>query len=147
LTIQQRQQLRGSTRLRSIAHVRRQACAALTAGTRGGGATVASIWRYEQQGQNAQEIARLAGDLCDKISMSLGDLNVVAEKMNGALAAHNEAVKRLLTGRGNALSVGERIRSLGVKTKRPLPAMLVDGMAINSEAEEFDPSECAAAAE
>jgi len=40
--------------------------------------------------QNAQEIARLAGDLCDKISMSLGDLNVVAEKMNGALAAHSD---------------------------------------------------------
>ena len=29
--------------------------------------TVASIWRYEQQGQNAQEIARLAGGLCDKV--------------------------------------------------------------------------------
>ena len=109
--------------------------------------TVASIWRYEQQGQNAQEIARLAGDLCDKISMSLGDLNVVAEKMNGALAAHKEAVKRLSTGRGNALSVGERIRSLGVKTKRPLPAMLVDGMAITSDAEEFEESSCAVAAE
>jgi len=97
--------------------------------------------------QNAQEIARLAGDLCDKISMSLGDLNVVAEKMNGALAAHNEAVKRLSTGRGNALSVGERIRGLGVKTKRPLPAMLVDGLAITSEAEEFEASGIAAAAE
>ncbi|TMJ63435.1 MAG: hypothetical protein E6G83_17005 [Alphaproteobacteria bacterium] len=79
--------------------------------------------------------------------MSLGDLNVVAEKMNGALAAHNEAVKRLSTGRGNALSVGERIRSLGVKTKRPLPAMLVDGMAITSEAEEFEASGIAAVAE
>jgi hypothetical protein len=67
--------------------------------------------------------------------------------MNGALAAHNEAVKRLSTGRGNALSVGERIRSLGVKTKRPLPAMLVDGMVITSEAEEFEASDCAAAAE
>ena len=33
--------------------------------------TVASIWRYELQGQNAQEIARLAGDLCDKVSTSL----------------------------------------------------------------------------
>jgi DNA recombination protein RmuC len=109
--------------------------------------TVASIWRYEQQGQNAQEIARLAGDLCDKISMSVGDLNMVAEKMNGALAAHNEAVKRLSTGRGNALSVGERIRSLGVKTKRSIPAVLVDGMAITSEAEGFDESDCAVAAE
>jgi DNA recombination protein RmuC len=106
--------------------------------------TVASIWRYEQQGQNAQEIARLAGDLCDKVSLSLGDLNTVAEKMNGALAAHNEAVKRLSTGKGNALSVGERIRSLGVKTRRPMPAMLVDGVAITSEAEELAETACAA---
>lgn len=88
--------------------------------------TVASIWRYELQGQNAQEIARLAGELCDKVRLSLADLNVVAEKMADANAAHNEAVKRLSTGRGNLLSVGERIRTLGVKSK-PMPAMLVDG--------------------
>ena len=92
--------------------------------------TVASIWRYELQGQNAQDIARLAGDLCDKVSMSLIDLNGVAEKITGALNAHNEAVKRLSTGKGNAISVGERIRSLGVKTRRPMPPMLVDGVSI-----------------
>jgi hypothetical protein len=46
--------------------------------------------------------------------MSLSDLNGVAEKINGALPAHNDAVKRLSTGKGNALSLGERIRSLGV---------------------------------
>jgi DNA recombination protein RmuC len=106
--------------------------------------TVASIWRYEQQGQNAQEIARLAGELCDKVSLSLGDLNTVAEKMNLALAAHNEAVKRLSTGKGNALSVGERIRGLGVKTRRSMPAMLVDGAAIRSELEEPVKAACAA---
>ena len=107
--------------------------------------TVASIWRYELQAQNAQDIARLAGELCDKVSMSLSDLNGVAEKINGALAAHNDAVKRLSTGKGNALSLGERIRGLGVKTKRPMPAMLVDGVAITSGAEEF--AEAAYAAE
>jgi DNA recombination protein RmuC len=99
--------------------------------------TVASIWRYELQGKNAQEIARLAGELCDKVSMSLGDLNGVAEKIAGALNAHGEAVKRLTTGRGNALSVGERIRALGVKTKRPMPAMLIDGGAITTAGEEL----------
>src|SRR5208283_3268242 len=98
--------------------------------------TVASIWRYELQRQNAQEIARLAGDLCDKVSMSLCDLNGVAEKIAAALSAHNEAVKRLSTGRGNALSVGERIRSLGVKTKRPMPAMLIDEGMIAPAAED-----------
>ena len=99
--------------------------------------TVASIWRYELQGQNAQEIARLAGELCDKVSMSLGDLNGVAEKITAALGAHNEAVKRLSSGRGNPLSIGARIRSLGVKPKRPMPAMLADGGMIAATAEEF----------
>jgi len=99
--------------------------------------TVASIWRYELQGQNAQEIARLAGDLCDKVSTSLVDLNGVSEKITAALNAHNEAVKRLSTGRGNALSVGERIRGLGVKTKRPMPAMLIDGGAVTAATEKF----------
>jgi len=100
--------------------------------------TVASIWRYEMQGQNAQDIARLAGDLCDKVSASLTDLNNVAEKITGALNAHNEAVKRLSTGKGNVLSVGERIRSLGVKTKRPMPPMLVDGVSITAPTEDSE---------
>jgi DNA recombination protein RmuC len=92
--------------------------------------TVSSIWRYQLQGQNAQEIGRLAGDLCDKVTMSLLDLNGVAEKLTGALNAHNEAVKRLSTGKGNALFIGERIRSLGVKTKRPMPSMVIDSLLI-----------------
>jgi DNA recombination protein RmuC len=99
--------------------------------------TVASIWRYELQGQNAQEIARLAGELCDKVSMSLGDLNGVAEKINAALSAHNGAVKRLSGGRGNVLTIGARMRDLGVKTKRPMPGMLVDGDLISATAQEF----------
>ncbi len=91
--------------------------------------TVDSIWRYERQGQNTQEIARLAGELIDKLSMSVADLMVVGEKLAGAETAHNEALKRLSTGRGNALAIGEHIRQLGVKTKRPMPAMLVEGAA------------------
>ena len=92
--------------------------------------TVASIWRYELQGQNAQDIARLAGDLCDKVSASLADLNAVAARITEALTAHNDAVKRLSTGKGNALSIGERIRNLGVKTKKPMPSMLVEGVSL-----------------
>ncbi len=102
--------------------------------------TVASIWRYELQGQNAQEIARLAGDMCDKVSASLTDLNGVAEKIAGALSAHNEAVKRLAIGKGNALSIGERMRSLGVKSKKPMPSMLVDGISIAAPSEHSEES-------
>jgi DNA recombination protein RmuC len=99
--------------------------------------TVASIWRYELQGQNAQQIARLAGELCDKVSLSLGDLNCVTEKITAALNTHNEAVKRLSTGRGNVLAIGARMSDLGVKAKRPMPVMLVDGGIIAATTEEL----------
>lgn len=97
--------------------------------------TVASIWRYELQAQNAQEIAKLAGALCDKVSASLADLNVVADRMNNALATHNEAVKRLSTGKGNVLTIGERIRTLGAKTKTPMPAMNIGSELITAESQ------------
>jgi DNA recombination protein RmuC len=100
--------------------------------------TVASIWRYELQGQNAQEIARLAGALCDKVSGSLTELNSVATKITDALNAHNEAVKRLSIGKGNALSIGVRIRSLGVKTKNATPSMLIDGVSITPPIEDSE---------
>jgi DNA recombination protein RmuC len=106
--------------------------------------TVASIWRYQQQGENAQEIARLAGELCDKITSSIGDLNVVAEKMQAAISAHGEAMKRLFTGRGNALSIGDRIKGLGVKTKRPPPSVVIDGLPMAIAAADGDESSDAA---
>jgi DNA recombination protein RmuC len=102
--------------------------------------TVASIWRYQQQGENAQEIARLAGELCDKISNSIGDLNGIAEKMHAALGAHGDAMKRLFTGRGNALTLGDRIKGLGVKVKRT-PNVIIDGRPLvfaSSENEDDD---------
>jgi DNA recombination protein RmuC len=102
--------------------------------------TVASIWRYQQQGENAQEIARLAGELCDKITNSIGDLNTVAEKMQSALGAHSEAMKRLFTGRGNALLIGDRIKSLGVKTKQP-PNVVIDGLPVNIGSPEDEPED------
>jgi DNA recombination protein RmuC len=98
---------------------------------------IARLWRYERQGQNAQEIARLAGELLDKITASLSDFALAGQKMGNAMTAQNSAIKRLSTGRGNALSTGERIRSLGVKAK-PLPVMLVDGVRVTAEPEDFE---------
>jgi DNA recombination protein RmuC len=95
--------------------------------------TVASLRDYELQNHNAQEIARLAGSLLDKVSAGLDDLNRVAGRLADAAAAHGEAMRKLSTGRGNALSIGGRIRALGVKAKA-FPQILVDGGAI-TEAE------------
>ena len=88
--------------------------------------TVASVWRTEMQGTNAQEIARLAGELCDKLSASVMDLNVAAEKIAAASEAQSAAMRRLSSGRRNVLAIGKRICSLGVRSSKPIPAVAVE---------------------
>lgn len=92
--------------------------------------TVGSIWQNERQGQNTAEIARLAGVLCDKLSMSVEDLLIVGKRLADAGEANNKALARLSSGRGNALSIGKSIRGLGVKTRRATPEVSVDGVLV-----------------
>ena len=64
-------------------------------------------------------------------------MNGIAEKMHAALDAHGDAMKRLFTGRGNALALGDRIKGLGVKAKRT-PNVIVDGRPLAFASSEGD---------
>jgi DNA recombination protein RmuC len=88
---------------------------------------VNSIWRYERQSRNAQAIAQQAGQLYDKLSGFVDDLNDVSRKLQAASASHNEAMKKLSSGQGNALSRAQRLKSLGVASKKNFPAVLIEG--------------------
>jgi DNA recombination protein RmuC len=89
--------------------------------------TVASIWRYERQSRNAQVIAEQADLLFDKLAGVIGDLNEASCKIQAAADAHNEAMKKLSTGKGNALLRAQRLKALGVNSRKELPAVLIDG--------------------
>jgi hypothetical protein len=104
-----------------------------------GGARARSRVRHAGRARSApadrsrpDSTARLAAELCDEVGLSVADLNGVAEKIAGALSAHNDAVKRLCIGLGNALSLGNRTRALGVKTRHstrrrnPLSVCLIE---------------------
>jgi DNA recombination protein RmuC len=101
--------------------------------------TVASIWRYERQNENAQVIAQQAGQLYDKLAGLVDDLNTVSQKLQSAADAHAEAVKKLSTGRGNALARAQRLKALGVASKKELPVVLLGGERHAIEADEDDP--------
>ncbi|HEX4158615.1 MAG TPA: DNA recombination protein RmuC [Rhizomicrobium sp.] len=89
--------------------------------------TVASIWRYERQNENAQVIAQQAGQLYDKLAGLVDDLNGVSQKLQSAADAHADAMKKLSTGRGNALARAQRLKTLGVASKKDMPAVLLGG--------------------
>lgn len=96
--------------------------------------TVARLWKYERQNQNAREIARLAGAMCGKLSDSLAEFNDVAASLGKALALHNQAMKRLAAGKGNVLTLGERVKELGASSPKPFPPVLVDGVDVSPAA-------------
>ena len=89
--------------------------------------TVQSIWRYEHQSENAQAIAEQAGQLYDKLAGVIGDLNDVATKISSAADSHNEAMKKLASGKGNALGRAQRLKALGVSSKKEIPPVTLDG--------------------
>jgi len=88
--------------------------------------TVSSLWRLENQNRNAIEIARLGGELYDKFVLFCEDLDEVGHRLEQARNAHEQAKNKLALGRGNALRTIERMRELGLKTKKNLPPHLLD---------------------
>lgn len=93
--------------------------------------TVASIWRYEYQNQNAQEIARQSGAMYDKLAGFVGNMEKLGKQLDGARDVFGDAMRQLSTGRGNLLSSAERLRKMGIKHGKQLPAHL-----LTDEAEE-----------
>ena len=88
--------------------------------------TVSHLWRQEQQGRNAQEIARQGGDLYDKLCGFVQDLESIGKNLDQAQGAYHQAFNKLKDGRGNLLGRAEKLRKLGIKSSKTLPASLVD---------------------
>ena len=83
--------------------------------------TIQSIWRYERQNKNAEEIARQAGAMYDKFVGFVGDLDKVADYISKAGKAQQDAVNKLSNGRGNLVASSEKLKKLGAKVKKTMP--------------------------
>lgn len=84
--------------------------------------TVAGIWSFQRQSDNAQEIALAAGRLYDKFVGFTSDLDEVDKALVKASSSLNSAKSKLATGRGNLVSGVEKLRELGAKNNKELPS-------------------------
>jgi DNA recombination protein RmuC len=84
--------------------------------------TVASIWRIENQNKNAIKIAEESGRLYDKFAGLYEDLENVGEILKRAQDTHEDAMSKLKSGKGNLMARIDRIKKLGAKTEKSLPA-------------------------
>jgi DNA recombination protein RmuC len=91
--------------------------------------TIQNIWRYEKQNKNAQEIAKKAGDLHDKFVNFTDSLTEIGTNLGRATKSYDTALNRLKTGKGNLISQAQKIKSLGVKSKKDLSNKLIEDSA------------------
>jgi len=88
--------------------------------------TVSSIWRQEQQTQNALEIAKKSGDLYDKFAALVQDLIKVGDRINQTKTDYDKAMNKLSTGRGNLITRVEGIKKLGAKASKSIDKRMLD---------------------
>jgi DNA recombination protein RmuC len=88
--------------------------------------TVEGLWKQERQNKHAFEIAEQAGRLYDKFVGFVGDLEKVGAKQKDALSAYDDAMSKLKDGRGNLTRSAEKLKELGVKSKKQLDKKFLD---------------------
>ena len=88
--------------------------------------TIASIWKQEDQKKNVLEIAKEGGLLYDKFEGFVADLLNVGKSLKSSQSSYEEAMNKLVEGRGNIIKKVENLKKLGAKTKKTLPSKLLD---------------------
>lgn len=84
--------------------------------------TVRNIWDIEKRHRNADEIAERAGALYDKVAGFLATMDRVGGHLDKARSSFDDARSQLSSGRGNLVRQVERLRELGARSSKPMPA-------------------------
>lgn len=87
---------------------------------------ILDLWKREYQNRNAQEIADRGAALYDKLVNFVESFATVGEQLNRAQTTYDVAFGQLSKGRGNLIGQAEKLKELGVKSKKNLPASLID---------------------
>ncbi len=82
--------------------------------------TINSLWQNKKQHENAVEIARQAGNLYDKLAGFVEDLNSIGIQLNKTQNEFDKAKNKLYEGKGNLISSAQRLKLLGIKSKKEL---------------------------
>ena len=82
--------------------------------------TVHHIWQTEKQNQNAEEIARQAGAMYDKLFGFMKSMDDIEKHLDKAQQSYKQARNQLSDGRGNLIGRAEKLKELGVQSKKEL---------------------------
>lgn len=87
---------------------------------------IADLWKREYQNRNAIEIADRGAKLYEKFIGFIVNLENVGKNIDQAKSVYDQAYKQLHTGRDNLVLQTQKLKDLGLKTKKELPSSLVE---------------------
>jgi DNA recombination protein RmuC len=79
---------------------------------------ISDLWKRDYQSKNAIEIAEQGAKLYDKFAGFVEDLQDIGTHIERTQKSYQAAYGKLKDGKGNLLSQAEKLKELGVKTKK-----------------------------
>ncbi len=97
--------------------------------------SIENIWRFENQHQNSQEIARRAGAIHDKLCGFVEDMEKLGKQIETVNSTYEGAMTKLTIGRGNLIAQANRFTKLGIKAKKELSRSIKEGADLKVDGE------------
>jgi DNA recombination protein RmuC len=97
---------------------------------------VGDMWRRDAQSKNQAEIVDKATKLYEQLVSFSESLEGIGKALGDAKAKYDDAYKRMHTGNNNIVRLGERLKKLGLPTKKQQSAKALAAAEIDDEAEE-----------
>ena len=95
--------------------------------------TIASMWKMDKQSQHAFQIAEESGKLYDKFKLFMDDMVKVGNQLTSTRSTYEEAMKKLVTGRGNLVNQAEKLREMGARNTRRIDEKITQRAIDNSD--------------
>lgn len=96
---------------------------------------VDDLWKRNSQSKNTAEIVACGTKLYEQLVAFTASLEGVGASIDRARTAYDDAYKRLCRGNDNIVRVGERLRKLGLPTKRRQSSRALDAAAESDDVE------------
>lgn len=82
--------------------------------------TVENLWQIETRNKYVQKIAEVGGSLYDKLANFVDDMQKIDKALDAARTNYDTAISKLASGKGNALSLANRLKEYGAKANKKI---------------------------